>query len=484
MQAKKIFNALMPWLVCAAVLLGATACEPEQTGPRAWLDVPLDGSSVPVGAAIPIIAHAYARDGVAEVLLSINGVAYQRSPAAAGATLAQVKQAWTPQQEGDYILQVVTFSKSGATSNPASARVRVLGKATPTPTPVASRTPTPVISVTPPRDASADLELVSVEAFVVLTKGEQQFCDIRVTYRNTGTIPIPNDYTIQAALDGRPHATITRGRGFGVGGTAEAIFVYQFTGTAYIGINLDSTNAVAESNEANNAFAEARLCGTPVVSVTPSPTIPLPVITLVSTRTPTATPTIPTPAQINFRADQTTITRGQCTTLRWDVENATAVFLEGNGVPGHGTQQVCPNNTTTYTLRVNAQTGATDRNVTINVQAPPSTSTPTRTPTPRDTQGPPAPVLVAPKGTFTACRTSVTLDWNPVSDPSGIKHYIVKWSVDGRSGGTETTGTQHTLTLTCDSKSHTYTWSVQAEDNAGNRGGTSSATFTNPAGLY
>jgi len=489
---KMIFNYVLPGFVMLALILGATACEPEQTGPRAWLDVPLDGARVLVGAPVQVVSHGYASDGVAGVVLAVNGTAYRRSPSASNEAFTKMTQEWTPPQEGEYLLQVTTYSKNGATSNPASARVRAIGKTTPAPTPVISVTPPPGISGTPTPGSLADLEIVSVEAFVVGTKGDTPFCDIRVTYRNAGTIPVPNDYTIQAFLDGRPHASITRGRGFGVGGTSEAIFVYQFTGAAYIGINLDATNAVAESNEANNAFAEARMCGVAPTVITPSPTSPLPVITLVATRTPTpVTPTAIVPAQINFRADQTTITRGQCTTLRWDVDNATAVFLEGNGVQGHGTQQVCPNNPTTYTLRVVAPAGATERNVTINVQTqsitttPTRTSTPTRSPTPRDTQGPPAPVLVAPKGTFTQCRTSVTLDWNAVSDPSGIKNYTVKWSrEDGQSGGTITTGTQHTISLTCDNKSHTYTWSVQAEDNAGNRGATSSATFTNPAGLY
>jgi hypothetical protein len=486
MKAKNFSSLILPWLFCCTLILVTTACEAQSSvEPRAWLDVPLDGSSVPVGTPIQVVAHVYASEGVAEVLLSVNGTAYRRSPAASSETFTKLTQEWTPQQEGDYILQITTFSKNGASSNPASAHVRAIGKATRTPIPIASTMPTPVVTGTPTRGSLADLELVSVESFVSLTKGDAQFCDIRVTYRNAGAIPIPNDYTIQAFLDGRPHTAITRGRGFGVGGTSEAIIPYQFTGTAYIGITLDSTNAVTESNEANNAFADAKTCGSASMAVTPSPTFVLPIITIVPTRTLTLTPTPVALAQINFRADQTTITRGQCTTLRWDVDNATSVYLDGNGVQGHGLQQVCPNNTATYTLRVTAPVGATDRNLTITVQVPANTSTPTRTPTPRDTQGPAAPNLISPKGAFTQCRTSVTLDWNAVTDPSGIKNYTVKWvRDDGQTGGTVTMGTQHTITLTCDNKSHTYTWSVQAEDNNGNRGATSSATFTNPAGLY
>jgi uncharacterized cupredoxin-like copper-binding protein len=64
---------------------------------------------------------------------------------------------------------------------------------------------------------------------------------------------------------------------------------------------------------------------------------------------------IPGPV-VNFRADSTSIQAGECTMLRWDVDNATAVYLNDGqgeaGVPGHSSAQVCPGSTTTYVLRV------------------------------------------------------------------------------------------------------------------------------------
>jgi serine/threonine protein kinase len=53
-----------------------------------------------------------------------------------------------------------------------------------------------------------------------------------------------------------------------------------------------------------------------------------------------------------FRSDEMTIARGGCTTLRWDVDNVQAIYLDGRGVAGHGTQEVCPSSTQTYTLVV------------------------------------------------------------------------------------------------------------------------------------
>ncbi len=119
---------------------------------------------------------------------------------------------------------------------------------------------------------------------------------------------------------------------------------------------------------------------TPTPTFTPITPLALPITpTFMPTRTPTPTFTRTPwpPAQVNFRADDTSLTSGQCTILRWDVEYATAVYLDGSGVTGHGTRQVCPPSTTTYRLRVEAPSGNVERQVTITVSAPADTSGPT-----------------------------------------------------------------------------------------------------------
>lgn len=87
---------------------------------------------------------------------------------------------------------------------------------------------------------------------------------------------------------------------------------------------------------------------------------------------PPATPTpVPTPVSpsIAFWADTTTINQGQCTTLRWSVENIQAVWVYPQGenfenfpVTGDGSRQVCPAQTTTYEMRVLLR----DQSVTTN----------------------------------------------------------------------------------------------------------------------
>ena len=70
----------------------------------------------------------------------------------------------------------------------------------------------------------------------------------------------------------------------------------------------------------------------------------------------------------HFRADRTSISAGQCTTLRWDIDNVKAVYLDGFGQPGHGSTQVCPTETQTFTLEVVLRDGRRiTRSITIRV---------------------------------------------------------------------------------------------------------------------
>lgn len=71
---------------------------------------------------------------------------------------------------------------------------------------------------------------------------------------------------------------------------------------------------------------------------------------------------------LNFWVDNSTVNAGQCTTLRWDVQNVSAVYLNDQGTAGVGAQQICPPQTSTYTLRVTLRDGSTQtRQITVNV---------------------------------------------------------------------------------------------------------------------
>ncbi len=60
---------------------------------------------------------------------------------------------------------------------------------------------------------------------------------------------------------------------------------------------------------------------------------------------------------VNFWADSDQIRKGECTTLHWDVRGVQAVYYQGNGVAGQGSQQECPQSDKTYKLTVVRQDG-------------------------------------------------------------------------------------------------------------------------------
>jgi hypothetical protein len=69
-----------------------------------------------------------------------------------------------------------------------------------------------------------------------------------------------------------------------------------------------------------------------------------------------------------FTADDYQIAHGKCTTLRWQATEVRAVYLNGEGVDGVSSRQVCPETSTTYTLRVESSNGtatSTDLNVSV-----------------------------------------------------------------------------------------------------------------------
>lgn len=76
----------------------------------------------------------------------------------------------------------------------------------------------------------------------------------------------------------------------------------------------------------------------------------------------------PTPSAVLFRADRVTLNAGDCTTLRWDVYNVPGATLDEEAVPTNGVREICPEMSTTYTLRVNyPDESETTHSVTVTV---------------------------------------------------------------------------------------------------------------------
>jgi hypothetical protein len=482
MNTQCLLRRLILSLTLLALMGGTLSCAEEvPTGPRAWIDFPREGSTVPVGTPVAIISHAYARDGVAEILLSVNGEAYRRDPPAQpGASFSQITQEWLPPEEGIYTLQVVTYDTNGETSNPATISISVGGEVALVPTAA------PTVAAPPP-DAP-DLAIVSVEAVVAGYKGEVPFCNTLVTYRNAGTAAVPRDFTIQFHFNGVPQLAMTVAGGLPPGASDEATFVYQFDGSPYIGINLDSTEVIAESNEANNAFAEIRSCsGAPPITPTHTPTptgTPTPTPTGTSTATPTITqepptptftptPTIPPPPPSDIRlwADNENIQAGKCTTIRWHVSNVNAYWIDGQpGAGDDGSFQTCPCQDETHSLRAVKRDGS-EQNLSVTIRVSGQCAAPPAPP--QDTTPPPVPSPLKPKGDLPECYKDVMLRWSAVSDDSdGPVRYDIKRELEVKKGQWQTAGgwglvSGEELRVNVECGVH-YRWAVRARDGAGN----------------
>ena len=90
---------------------------------QAWIDRPLDGSSVEVGD-VQLIAHATDPDGLAEVVLTIDGDEVHTADGG-GEELVTVETTWTPPGPGAFVLMVVGTDDSGHDGEAATATFTV-----------------------------------------------------------------------------------------------------------------------------------------------------------------------------------------------------------------------------------------------------------------------------------------------------------------------------------------------------------------------
>ena len=153
---------------------------------------------------------------------------------------------------------------------------------------------------------------------------------------------------------------------------------FESPGEYTIEFILDPENQHAEDDENNNAISQTvTVLSHEEPSDSPTAT---PTHAATATPTPTVTATETPGPVISFVVDNTSINYGECTTIRWDVENISGVYFQDVGVTGHESRKVCPTKTETYTLQVEHAGGTEYRQITVDVIATP-TPTPTLIPT-------------------------------------------------------------------------------------------------------
>ena len=111
----------------------------------------------------------------------------------------------------------------------------------------------------------------------------------------------------------------------------------------------------------------AAACKKKVASVPPPPPPPT---------TKESAPPPPKPVISSFTASPSSIERGQSSTLRWSVENATSVTIDqGVGsVQSNGSRDVYPTSSTTYTLTARGPGGTNEGTAYVSVTAPATTA--------------------------------------------------------------------------------------------------------------
>jgi hypothetical protein len=161
MKDRLLFHRVVFFIVFLVISCGVASCRSEMdTRLDIWLDFPRDGATVQVGEPVEIISHAYASEGISEVVLYVNSVAYSRvTPGENGADLSEFRHEWLPSTAGDFTLQLWVYDSLGEAGGPATAYIHVADidviefvfTRTPTPvlTTVAPITATPVITFTP-----------------------------------------------------------------------------------------------------------------------------------------------------------------------------------------------------------------------------------------------------------------------------------------------------------------------------------------------
>lgn len=297
------------------------------------------------------------------------------------------------------------------------------------------------------------------------------------------TPPAAGDYEVQAIAIGddgvRSEPVVVRvlvgERAAGAKPTATLSPTSMATLAATSTATLSPASTATPESSTTTSMPSATIKPSPEVTAISPTGSPAPLLPLV-----TGTPTLTRPAApaVDFRADAEQVQAGSCTALRWRVENARAAFLDGDEVSLEGALEICPCDDAVYTLSVTGfDNEQEERRLTVRVVG--TCETPTAKPTVpfSDNSPPPAPQPVSPAdGDPLACEPQIALEWEAVTDPSGIEEYQIEvqraligvnWESFDESPWTGIGGANVAIDVEC---GWHHRWRVRAVDGAGNVG--------------
>jgi hypothetical protein len=145
-------NSLLSQIVIWSIaILAISACTTQEiVKVQSWIDTPRDGATYEVNTPVQIMSHAYAKEGVGEIVLYINGEAYRRDAAPPSEdNLISLIQEWIPTEAGQYVVEVKAMDVNGKISAPAIIGVEISDEKMASDTPTITVSPTEDISPTP-----------------------------------------------------------------------------------------------------------------------------------------------------------------------------------------------------------------------------------------------------------------------------------------------------------------------------------------------
>jgi len=150
MNKAQCLNGLAVLFLLILLTAGGSACvgQPDIES-RAWIDFPLEDSEIFVGSPVLITSHLYAKDGVKEFGISVNGeVITQGPPLNPEETFVEISQEWIPEKAGQHTIEVAIYDPNGIASSKARVDVTVIGEIA-SPQPEETSSPSPLPSQSP-----------------------------------------------------------------------------------------------------------------------------------------------------------------------------------------------------------------------------------------------------------------------------------------------------------------------------------------------
>lgn len=348
--------------IVAGILL--TGCSAPPSRPTVAISAPASGTQVKSGQDVSVQSTATDAKGVVRVDLLVDGQMVRSDPAPSPQTSFTVVQVWKAGAPGKHIISVQAYNKDNAVSNPAEILLEV--QAAPTAAPTTAPTATPTIAPTVVPTAAPT---------VVRPTATPAGCTNGATF--VADVTIPDGTSIK---DNEAFNKVWRMRN---SGTCEwkAGYNLVFVG----GEAMSNVQVVAVPPTPAGGMVDL------VVSMT-APTAPGAHIgrwrlrtadgvyfgDLVDVKISVPDPSPPkcagTPVIASFAASATAVQKDALVTLSWGaVTNAdrAEIVPDIGGIGTPGSLDVHVEKTTTYVLKAYCGNALTERQVTINVVAPP-----------------------------------------------------------------------------------------------------------------